>query len=102
MSSRSKGHLPDCEVPYNGGDCDCAWHWEEMVQVNKNETLAERKARLYEELTEIEAEEVRLRTNHMQALLSGLIKMLPDRTDQQTFRNMLTEHIKATYDGDDE
>lgn len=98
----SKGHLPDCEVPFNGGDCDCAWHWEEIAQVNKNETTAARKARLQKELAEIEAEETRLRVNHMQALLSGLIKMLPLRSDQQTFRNMLTEHIKATYDGDDE
>jgi uncharacterized Zn finger protein len=104
MSYMSKGHLPDCEVPYNGGDCDCAWHWEEMAQVNKpkDETQAERKARLQKELADIEELEKAARYVRLETILKDVIKQVPVWEDQQKFRNMLTKHIQDTYDPDDE
>lgn len=98
------GHRENCEVPYNGGDCECASYWKERALGKEPMpgSNAQRIAELTQELEQLKAEEAKKFENHLRALLSGLIKMIPHREDQQTFRNMLTQHIKDTYDSDDE
>jgi hypothetical protein len=63
---------------------------------------AQRIAELTQELELLKAEEAKKFENRLRTLLARFIKDVPHREDQQKFRNMLTEHIKATYDGDDE
>ncbi len=67
-----------------------------------SETTAEKKARLQRELAEVEATETHEFQLKLRTILTTVIGLLPAREDQQAFRNLLTEHIKSTYDADDE